>query len=254
VDPGIGRLGPDGAVAAIGGRSERSEGLREASATAAAEKRRRRAEPCDTRRSRRGPPTRGLALPPASAGARAPRPAQAPPPEGPRARAAADRAGPLGPPPSARLWRAQTSPTRCHDGRVQDLTGFSATNQPTLATSHSRRRMDTVSPCSSGGGSRSTLRSRPGRPRCSRQGRPPFPSRRSRSRVQLAPPSIPFASRVRCLAALVACRRTTALGLRSLAGRPVERTLLPLDGERERVLLVVSPDPPSSRASRSPLA
>ena len=39
----------------------------------------------------------------------------------------------------------------------------------------------------------------------------------------------PVRLRVRCLAALTACRRTTALGLGLLAAGPVERTLLLLD-------------------------
>jgi hypothetical protein len=65
------------------------------------------------RRGRRGRPTRGPAPPPAPAGARAPLPARAPPPEGAPARAAASRAGALGPPSSARSSRSSASPQGC---------------------------------------------------------------------------------------------------------------------------------------------
>ena len=50
--------------------------------------------------------------------------------------------------------------------------------------------------------------------------REPFPSRRRPLRRPLAPQSIPFASRVRCLVALGACRRGTALGRGLLAAGP----------------------------------
>jgi hypothetical protein len=52
--------------------------------------------------------------------------------------------------------------------------------------------------------------------------------RRSRSGRRLAPQSIPFASRVRCLVALGACRRRTALGPELLAAGPATTDPTPL--------------------------
>jgi hypothetical protein len=71
-----------------------------------------------------------------------------------------------------------------------------------------------------------------------RRVRPPVPLRRrlSRSDTGPAPQSIPFASRVCCLVALGARRRTTALRPGLLAAGPASSsTLLSQSGRRERI-------------------
>jgi hypothetical protein len=56
-----------------------------------------------------------------------------------------------------------------------------------------------------------------------------------------APQSIPFASRVRCLAAQSACRRRTALGPRLLAAGPASTPSYSQSDRRERISLLISP-------------
>jgi hypothetical protein len=85
------------------------------------------------------PPTRGLAPPQAPVGARAPRPARAPLPEDPPARAAAGQAAALGPPSSARSWRARPLPTGCP---ARELRAASLESERVL------RRVGSFGPCS----------------------------------------------------------------------------------------------------------